>query len=142
MKHILLIIIGIVLMLPLSADCQEILVDKSILVKVASQLDSFEVLKNKQAKYLEFKDSCGLLVENQSKFIDTQGQLIDNKDRQIDFLKASQQEYKDLLKVNDDIINICKKKTKIAKRNTVISLVGGGILTIGLTTGLLIILIQ
>lgn len=142
MKHILLIIIGIVLMLPLSADCQGILVDKSILVKVASQLDSFEVLKNKQAKYLEFKDSCGLLVENQSKFIDTQGQLIDNKDRQIDFLKASQQEYKDLLKVNDDIINICRKKTKIAKRNTVISLVGGGILTIGLTTGLLIILIQ
>jgi hypothetical protein len=118
------------------------LVDKSVLIKVASQLDSFEVLKNKQAKYLEFKDSCGLLVENQSKFIDTQGQLIDNKDRQIDFLKASQQEYKDLLKVNDDIINICKKKTKIAKRNTVISLVGGGILTIGLTTGLLIILIQ
>lgn len=142
MKRILLIIIGIVLMLPLSADCQEILVDKSVLIKVASQLDSFEVLKNKQAKYLEFKDSCGLLVENQSKFIDTQGQLIDNKDRQIDFLKASQQEYKDLLKVNDDIINICKKKTKIAKRNTVISLVGGGILTIGLTTGLLIILIQ
>jgi len=142
MKHILLIIIGTALMLPLSADCQEILVDKSVLIKVASQLDSFEVLKNKQAKYLEFKDSCESLVENQSKFIDTQGQLIQNKDRQIDFLKESQQEYKDLLKVNDDIINLCRKKTKIAKRNTVISLVGGGVLSVGLTTGLLIILIQ
>ena len=129
-------------MLPLSADCQEILVDRSVLIKVASQLDSFEVLKNKQAKYLEFKDSCESLVENQSKFIDTQGQLIKNKDRQIDFLKESQQEYKDLLKVNDDIINLCRKKTKIAKRNTVISLVGGGVLSVGLTTGLLIILIQ
>jgi len=142
MKHILLIIIGTALMLPLYADCQEILVDKSVLIKVASQLDSFEVLKNKQAKYLEFKDSCESLVENQSKFIDTQGQLIQNKDRQIDFLKESQQEYKDLLKVNDDIINLCRKKTKIAKRNTVISLVGGGVLSVGLTTGLLIILIQ
>ena len=129
-------------MLPLSADCQEILVDKSVLIKVASQLDSFEVLKNKQAKYLEFKDSCESLVESQSKFIDTQGQLIQNKDRQIDFWKQSQQEYKDLLKVNSDIINVYRKKTKIAKRNTVISLVGGGVLSVGLTTGLLIILIQ
>ncbi len=129
-------------MLPLSADCQEILVDKSVLVKVASQLDSFEVLKTKQAKYLEFKDSCESLVESQSKFIDTQGQLIKNKDRQIDFLKESQKEYKDLLKVNDGIINTYRKKAKIAKRNTVISLIGGGVLTIGFTTGLLIILIQ
>ena len=111
MKRILLIITGIVLMLPLSADCQEILVDRSVLIKVASQLDSFELLKNKQSKYLEFKDSCGELVNNQSKFINTQEQLIDNKDRQIDFLKQSQQEYKDLLKVNSDIINIYKKKT-------------------------------
>tara|TARA_R110000751_G_scaffold307400_1_gene428437 strand:+ start:1092 stop:1520 length:429 start_codon:yes stop_codon:yes gene_type:complete len=142
MKRILLIITGIVLMLPLSADCQEILVDRSVLIKVASQLDSFELLKNKQSKYLEFKDSCGELVNNQSKFINTQEQLIDNKDRQIDFLKQSQQEYKDLLKVNSDIINIYKKKTKIAKRNTVISLIGGGVLSVGLTTGLLITLIQ
>lgn len=129
-------------MLPLSADCQDILVDRSVLIKVASQLDSFELLKDKQSKYLEFKDSCESLVESQSNFIDTQEKLLYNKNRQIDFLKQSQQEYKDLLKVNDDIINIYKKKTKIAKRNTVISLVGGGVLTIGLTTGLLIILIQ
>jgi len=129
-------------MLPLSADCQEILVDRSILIKVASQLDSFELLKDKQSKYLEFKDSCESLVDSQSEFIDTQEKLLYNRNRQIDFLKQSQQEYKDLLKVNDDIINLYKKKTKIAKRNTVISLVGGGVLTIGLTTGLLITLIQ
>lgn len=129
-------------MLPLSADCQEILVDRSILIKVASQLDSFELLKDKQSKYLEFKDSCESLVESQSEFIETQEKLLYNRNRQIDFLKQSQQEYKDLLKVNDDIINLYKKKTKIAKRNTVISLVGGGVLTIGLTTGLLITLIQ
>ena len=142
MKRILLIITGIVLMLPLSADCQEILVDRSILIKVASQLDSFDLLKDKQSKYLEFKDSCESLVDSQSEFIDTQEKLLYNRNRQIDFLKQSQQEYKDLLKVNDDIINLYKKKTKIAKRNTVISLVGGGVLTIGLTTGLLITLIQ
>jgi len=129
-------------MLPLSADCQEILVDRSILIKVASQLDSFDLLKDKQSKYLEFKDSCESLVDSQSEFIDTQEKLLYNRNRQIDFLKQSQQEYKDLLKVNDDIINLYKKKTKIAKRNTVISLVGGGVLTIGLTTGLLITLIQ
>lgn len=142
MKRIILIITGIVLMLPLSADCQEILVDRNVLIKVASQLDSFEVLKKKQAKYLEFKDSCESLVDSQSEFIETQEKLLYNRNRQIDFLKQSQQEYKDLLKVNDDIINLYKKKTKIAKRNTVISLVGGGVLTIGLTTGLLITLIQ
>ena len=142
MKLILLTIIEIVLMLPFSADCQEILVDRSVLIKIASQLDSFEVLKNKQAKYLEFKDSCEHLVETQNKFMETQEKLISNKDRQIDFLKQSQQEYKDLLKVNGDLINVYKKKTKVAKRNTVISLLGGGVLTIGLTTGLLIILIQ
>lgn len=142
MKRIILIITGIVLMLPLSADCQEILVDRSILIKVASQLDSFDLLKDKQSKYLEFKDSCESLVDSQSEFIDTQEKLLYNRNRQIDFLKQSQQEYKDLLKVNDDIINLYKKKTKIAKRNTVISLVGGGVLTIGLTTGLLITLIQ
>jgi hypothetical protein len=118
------------------------LVDRSVLIKIASQLDSFEVLKNKQAKYLEFKDSCEHLVETQNKFMETQEKLISNKDRQIDFLKQSQQEYKDLLKVNGDLINVYKKKTKVAKRNTAISLLGGGVLTIGLTTGLLIILIQ
>ena len=142
MKRMLLLIIGIVLMLPLSADCQEILVDRGILVGVVSKLDSFDVLKKKEIKYLEFKDSCEALVQHQNEFIDSQKKLLYNRNRQIDFLRLSQQEYKDLLKVNEGIIDIYKKEAKTAKRKATISLIGGGVLTVGLTTALLITLIQ
>ena len=129
-------------MLPLSADCQEILVDRGILVGVVSKLDSFDVLKKKEIKYLEFKDSCEALVQHQNEFIDSQKKLLYNRNRQIDFLRLSQQEYKDLLKVNEGIIDIYKKEAKTAKRTATISLIGGGVLTVGLTTALLITLIQ
>ena len=142
MKRMLLLIIGIVLMLPLSADCQEVLVDRGILVGVVSKLDSFDVLKKKEIKYLEFKDSCEVLVQHQNEFIDSQKKLLYNRNRQIDFLRLSQQEYKDLLKVNEGIIDIYKKEAKTAKRKATISLIGGGVLTVGLTTALLITLIQ
>lgn len=142
MKRMLLLIIGIVLMLPSSADCQEILLDRGILVAVVSKLDSFDLLKKKEIKYLEFKDSCEALVQDQNKFIHTQEKLLYNRNRQIDFLRQSQQEYKDLLKVNEGIIDIYKKEAKKAKTRTTISLIGGGVLTVGLTTALLITLIQ
>jgi len=129
-------------MLPLSADCQEVLVDRGILVGVVSKLDSFDVLKKKEIKYLEFKDSCEVLVQHQNEFIDSQKKLLYNRNRQIDFLRLSQQEYKDLLKVNEGIIDIYKKEAKTAKRKATISLIGGGVLTVGLTTALLITLIQ
>ena len=104
-------------MLPSSADCQEnkISIEKDVLVRIASQLDSFEVLKKL---------------------------LIFNKSKQIENLQSSESEYKGLVEINENLVKVYQKKNKIAKRKTVISLVGGGILTIGLTTGLLITLIQ
>lgn len=142
MKNILLAIIGIVLMLPLSGDCQEVLIDRDILVRVASQLDSFEVLKDMEKQYIAFRDSCLVLTTTQNDYISTQDKIIYNKDNQISLLKESKKEYIDLLEVNESLIKVQRKKTKIAKRNTVISLVGGGVLTVGLTTALLITIIQ
>ncbi len=142
MKSTLLVIIGIVLMLPLSGDCQEVLIDRDILIRVASQLDSFEVLKDIEKKYIAFKDSCLVLTKTQDDYILTQENIIYNKDNQISLLKQSEVEYKGLLEVNESLIKVQRKKTKIAKRNTVISLVGGGVLTVGLTTALLITIIQ
>ena len=140
MKHILLVIIGIALMLPLSADCQEnkILIEKDVLIRIASQLDSFEVLKKLELEYLSFKDSCLILTNTQMEYIETQNMLIFNKSKQIENLQDSESEYKGLVEINENLVNVYQKKNKIAKRNTVISLVGGGILTVGLTTALLI----
>ena len=129
-------------MLPLSGDCQEVLIDRDILVRVASQLDSFEVIKDIEKKYIAFKDSCVILTKTQSDYILTQESLIQNKSKQIGLLKQAEVEYKDLLKVNESIVKIQTKKIKIARRNTVISLVGGGVFTVGLTTALLITIIQ
>lgn len=129
-------------MLPLSGDCQEVLIDRDILVRVASQLDSFEVIKDIEKKYIAFKDSCVMLTKTQSDYILTQESLIQNKSKQIGLLKQAEVEYKELLKVNESIVKIQTKKIKIARRNTVISLVGGGVFTVGLTTALLITIIQ
>jgi len=131
-------------MLPLFADCQEnkILIEREVLIKVASQLDSFEVLKQLEIKYLSFKDSCIVMTKTQSSYIETQSKLIFNKDKQIDNLLSSEKEYQNLMEVNDVLLKTYQKKAKIGRRNTVISLVGGGVLTIGLTTALLISLIQ
>lgn len=142
MKNILLAIIGIVLIFPLSGDCQEVLIDRDILVRVASQLDSFEVLKDMEKQYVAFRDSCLVLTATQNDYISTQDKIIYNKDNQISLLKESKKEYIDLLEVNESLIKVQRKKTKIAKRNTVISLMGGGVLTVGLTTALLITIIQ
>ena len=107
-------IIGIVLMLPLSGDCKEVLIDRDILIRVASQLDSFEVLKDIEKRYIALKDSCLVLTKTQDDYILTQENIIYNKDNQISLLKQSEVEYKGLLKVNENLIKDQRKKTKIA----------------------------
>lgn len=76
-------------MLPLSGDCQEVLIDRDILVRVASQLDSFEVLKDMEKQYIAFRDSCLVLTTTQNDYISTQDKIIYNKDNQISLLKES-----------------------------------------------------
>ena len=131
-------------MLPLSADCQEnkVLIERDVLIRIASQLDSFDVLKKLELEYLSFKDSCLILTTSQMQYIETQDMLIFNKSKQIKNLQASESEYKGLVEINENLVKVYQKKFKIGKRNTVISLVGGGILTVGLTTALLISIIQ
>ena len=71
MNLVLQLIIAIVLMLPLSADCQEdkICVERKILERVANQLDSFEVSKKLQdewlgliTNYLEIRETLRCVV--------------------------------------------------------------------------------
>lgn len=131
-------------MLPLSADCQEdkILIERDILIRITSQLDSFEVLKKLEIEYLAFKDSCIIMTNTQSRYIETQSKLIFNQEKQIENLQDSENEYKELVNINENLVEVYQKKAKIGRRNTIISLVGGGVLTVGLTTALIISLIQ
>lgn len=131
-------------MLPLSADCQEdkILIERDILIRITSQLDSFEVLKKLEIEYLAFKDSCIIMTNTQSQYIETQGRLIFNQEKQIENLQDSENEYKSLVNINENLVKVYQKKAKIGRRNTIISLVGGGVMTIGLTTALILSLVQ
>jgi 3-dehydroquinate synthetase len=128
-------------MKPLSADCQEVSIERDILVRVISQLDSFEVLKKLEKEYIAFQDSCFMFVNKQKEIINTQEVIIKNCENQVKTLQEVNEEHKQLIEINETLVQNLIKKNRIAKRNTIISLVGGGIVTIGLTTSLLIILL-
>ena len=131
-------------MLPLSADCQsdEICVERHILERVANKLDSFEVAKKLQEQCLRFRDSCFSLTSMQQEIIGNQERVISNQKSQIGKLQDMETEYTEILKVNDEYIKSLKKQKKKLKTKYTISLVGGGVLTVGLTTALLISLLQ
>ena len=82
-----------------------------------------------------------MLTGYQSEYMKTQDRLILNKDEQIKNLELVYKEYKQLIVINEELVESYKKKYKKSKTNTIISLVGGGVLTIGLTTSLLISLL-
>jgi vacuolar-type H+-ATPase subunit I/STV1 len=128
-------------MKPLSADCQEVLIERDILVKVISQLDSFEVLKQLEKEYIAFQDSCFMFITKQKEIINTQDALINNCEGRVKNLQEVNEEHKQLIEINETLVQDLIKKNRVAKRNTIISLVSGGILTIGLTTSLLIVLL-
>ena len=138
--RILLLIIAIVLTLPLSADCQseKVCVDRYILERVANKLDSFEVTKKFQEECLRFRDSCFALTSVQEQVITNQDFVIGNQKNQIGKLQNIEVEHNEMLKVNDEYVKQLTKEKKRLKTKYTISLVGGGVLTIGLTTLLLI----
>ena len=144
MNLVLQLIIAIVLMLPLSADCQEdkICVERKILERVANQLDSFEVAKKLQEQCLRFRDSCFSLTSTQQQVIGNQEVVIGNQKLQIGKLQDVEKEYTEIMNVNDEYIKHLIKEKKKLKTKYTISLVGGGVLTVGLTTALLISLLQ
>jgi|TARA_R110002096_G_scaffold99981_4_gene221458 hypothetical protein len=131
-------------MLPLSADCQsdKICVDRYILERVANKLDSFDISKKLQEQCLRFRDSCFSLTSTQQKVIGNQDVVIGNQKTQIGKLQDIELEHNSMLEVNDEYIKHLTKEKKRLKTKYTISLVGGGVLTVGLTTALLISLLQ
>ena len=139
MRTLLLIIVTLV-MLPLSADCQseKVCVDRDILERVANKLDSFEVAKKFQEQCLRFRDSCFALTSVQDQIITKQDFVIGNQKSQIGKLQDVEKEHDAMLEVNDQYVKHLQKEKKKLKTKYTISLVGGGVLTIGLTAALLI----
>ena len=136
-------ILVIILFLGISASCQstKICVERYILEKVANQLDSFEIAKKLQINFFKFRDSSLILISKQHKLIDNQDFVIINQKKQIKNLQDVELEYTEILKVNDEYLKHLQKEKKKLKTKYTISLVGGGVLTIGLTTALLISLL-
>ena len=129
-------------MLPLSADCQEISVSRALLEQVANRLDSFDVLKKVNYQCMSYKDSCNLLTVKQFDLIGSQTGVITNQKEQILLLQDVEKQHIKTLDVNKEYIEMLKKEKKKLKVKNTISLVGGGVLTVGLTTALLISLLQ
>ena len=142
--RILLLTIVILVMLPLSADCQsdKVCVERHILEKVANQLDSFEIAKKLQIECSKFVDSSLMVISTQHRLIDNLDIVIANNKKQIKNLQDTEIQYTDILKVSDEYIKSLRKEKKKLKTKYTISLVGGGVLTVGLTTALLISLLQ
>ena len=128
----------IAVILHLSAVCQDkICIDKSAAIRVAQKLDSFEVLKLQEKEYISYIDTCDLLVYNQAQIIKDQVFLIDSQTDKMFLLKEQFTDCQSVVKVTELNLITEKKKNKKLKTNMTISLVGGGVLTIGLTTALL-----
>ena len=138
--HTLLPTIVILATSVLSADCQsdKLCVERHILERVANRLDSFEVAKKLQEQCLRFRDSCFSLTSTQQQVIGNQDAVIGNQKLQIGKLQDIEKEYTETLEINDQYIKNLQKEKKRLKTKYTISLVGGGVLTIGLTTALLI----
>ena len=141
--RILLPIIATLVMLPLFADCQndKVCVERHILERIANKLDSFDVAKKMQEQCLRFRDSCFALTSMYEKVIRTQENVIGNQKTQIGKLQDIELEYDEILKINDEYVKHLTKEKKRLKTKYTISLIGGGVLTIGLTTALLISLL-
>ena len=89
-----------------------------------------------------YKDSCNLLTVKQFDLIDSQNGVITNQKEQILLLQDIEKQHIKTLDVNKEYIEMLKKEKKKLKVKNTISLVGGGVLTVGLTTALLISMLQ
>ena len=119
----------------------KVCVERYILERAANKLDSFDVSKKMQEQCLRFRDSCFALTSMYEKVIRTQENVIGNQKTQIGKLQDIELEYDEILKINDEYVKHLTKEKKRLKTKYTISLIGGGVLTIGLTTALLISLL-
>ena len=132
----------IILFISVSAYSQnKVCVERHILERVANKLDSFEIAKKLQAECSKFVDSSLMVISTQHRLIDNLDIIIANNKKQIKNLQDTEIQYTDILKVSDEYIKSLRKEKKKLKTKYTISLVGGGVLTLGLTTALLISLL-
>ena len=132
------------LIVPLSSVCQDslVLVNRTVLEKVANQLDSFDVLKLKELEYIKYQKECKELVNAQGDVISMQDSVRWKNEKQLMILSDAEIEYNKKLKADSDYISKLEKINRGAKIRGKIYLIGGGVLTIGLTTALIITLLQ
>ena len=93
--------------MPLSSVCQEdkICIDRVDAELIASQLDSFDVLKAHEVKYKEFANECNDLVQHQEEVIFGQDTLIAGFMDEIEHRIRRNQLLEDLAKENLTYIN-------------------------------------
>lgn len=128
------------------AVCQDpnkkLCLERHIMQNIALKLDSFDLLKELQPYQLNRFKTCENLTRVQTEILQTQTKIIDNKADQIENLKFTADQHKATIKVNTEYINKLVKENKRVRTAQKITLAGGGILTLGLTTALLITLLQ
>lgn len=115
--------------------------ERSILENVATKLDSFSALKELQPFYESRYNTCLSLNKTQSQVIEYQSQLLKNNKIQISKFESIEIKYKETLNFNDKHLQELLKKNRKQKTINKITLIGGGALTIALTTALLISLL-
>ena len=116
--------------------------ERHTLQNIANKLDSFDLLKELRGYEDNRFKTCQKLITTQSDILQTQTQIIDNKAGQIENLILTADQHKETIKVNTEYINKLVKENKRVKTAQKITLAGGGVLTLGLTTALLITLLQ
>jgi hypothetical protein len=132
----------IVLILQSSAVCQDkICIDREAAIKVASKLDSFDRLKLLEKNYLNYIDTCTRLTEKQASIIKDQAFLISNNNNKIELLDEKIDDYKSVVEIVELNLDSEKKRSKKLKTNLTFSLIGGGVVTLGVTTVFLVILL-
>lgn len=83
-----------------------------------------------------------MLTFKQFDLIDSQTGVISNQKEQILLLQDIEKQHIKTLDVNKEYIEMLKKEKRKLKVKNTITLVGGGVLTVGLTTALLLSLLQ
>ena len=130
--------------MPLFSVCQDslICVKRSILENVAIKLDSFEVMNLEKRKLLQYKNACDSLLDKQRQVIDLQSVMLDSKNNEIKGYKRLESQYDGILNVSEKYNSFLKEENRKLRNKNKIYLIGGGVLSIGLTAALLISLFQ
>jgi hypothetical protein len=132
----------IVLTLQLSAVCQdEICLDREVAIRIANKLDTLDFLKKTNSYYIKYKDSCEILTKSQAEIIKTQAFLISSNTNKIELLEEKYNDCESVVVITETMLEAKDKQLKKTKRSLTFSLIGGGVVTLGLTTAILAILL-